>query len=42
MALLVEQEQDDQHNGAGEFPESPGSAPAGIGGVHQDTSAGFI
>ena len=36
MALLVEQEQDDQRNGAGELPEGPGSAPAGIGGVHQD------
>ena len=30
MALLVEQEQDDQRNGAGEFPESPGIAPADV------------
>ena len=36
VALLVEQERGDQRNAAGEFPEGPGCAPAGIGGVHQD------
>jgi len=36
VALLVEQEQDDQRNAAGELPEGPGCAPAGIGGIHQD------
>ncbi len=36
MALLVEHEQDDKRKGACELPESPGSAPADAGGVHQD------
>ena len=36
MALLVDQEQGDEHDGAGEFPERPGCAPADGGGVHQD------
>ena len=36
MALLVEHEQDDKRKGTCEFPESPGSAPADAGGVHQD------
>ena len=35
MALLVEQEQNDKHKGAGEFPESPSCAPTDTGGVHQ-------
>jgi hypothetical protein len=35
MALLVEQEQDDQDNGACELPEGPSCAPADGGGVHQ-------
>ena len=35
MALLVEDEQDDQHEGACELPECAGVAPTDGGGFHQ-------